>query len=308
MQIIELLTEAKSELLKFIGDTDAGMALGKIIHNHARVNSNQTPTPVKTSSTIKFLKGPKWHQQMFAKSRIYILQGSDGWAALYRLKDQGYVTRAQVELAVSNDRGTRIDSDIINTVANAGEGSLPDLLEKEIGTIQKSYWIENFYTSRYSSDQLKVSKRTDQSPHTLTPRVTRPFKPLIGSSQFIKERVKILIPSMVVEIKREIRKSVRQGSLEPIENLDIIELFDALDALAEDRAFWIKSTKNRFPGGASIYHLWVEIIDKVLKKKKISTYSKENPVQEVAEVFKLARDKFRKELIKMFFTKPQSSI
>ena len=304
MKITEVLVEHKSEFLKFIGDTNAGMALGKTIHSNARVTSDQTPTPVRVSSTMKFLEGPKWYAQMFAKSRIYILQGSSGWAAIYRRKDLPIDSRAQVELAISPEGGTvKTDPDIINKVRAKGEGSLPEMITSEIGNIQKTYWIENNPTSRFKADELKRNQRTTQSIWN-RPNVKTSYQLPKGSNAMINERIKILLPNMVLEIKRELRQAVRRGELEPIENLDMSELFDSLDALAEDKVSWIMSVKNRFPGGASVYHLWSDAISKALKKKKIPPYSTRNPVQEVAEVFKLAKDKFRKELVKLLFTKP----
>lgn len=301
MLIKDLLVEAKSELLKFIGDTTAGMALGKIIHTHARVNSDQTPTPVKASSTIKFLQGPKWYQQMFKNNRVYILQGSSGWAAIYRRKDIGYVTRAQVELAISNDQGTRVDSDIINTVKKNGEGSLTGMLEKEIGTVQKSFWIDNHPYSRMSSDNLKISKRTDQSPYTATPGVTRKFRPLANIENPLYERIKILIPSMVTDLKRQIRKEVRQGGLEP--KVELREIFDALDYFAEDKSYLSFDIVKQL-GGHSIYGLWEITAKNAMKKFKLDQYSKNLTVQQVSQVFNLAKSKFIDNIIKGLFVKP----
>lgn len=300
MKIFEVLTENKSEFLKFIGDTNAGMALGKLIHSNARVNSDQMPTPVKVSSTIKFLQGPKWYQQMFKNNRVYILQGSSGWAAIYRPKDMGYVTRAQVELAISNDQGTRIDSDIINTVNQAGEGSLTGMLEKEIGTIQKSFWIGNHPYSRMSSDELKRLQRTSQSRYN-RPNITNTFNPPIGYNNIASERVKSLVPTMVIDIKRELRQAVRRGQLEPLPDISMEDLFDSLDEFAEDKVSYIGRI-NKALGGLSLLSVWVDSVERALKKLKLHTYSKNLNPRDVVEVFKNAKARFRKEVIKSFFT------
>jgi hypothetical protein len=297
MKIFEVLTENKSEFLKFIGDTNAGMALGKIIHNHARVNSDQTPTPVKVSSTMKFLEGPKWYAQMFAKGRIYILQGEKGWAALYRRKDLLIDSRAQVELAVSTDSGTRVDSDIINTVSKEGPGSLPAMLTNEIGVIQKTYWIENSYYSRASSDDLKRQQRTSQSPYH-RPNVTREFKPLSNTDKPLFERVKILIPSMVIDLKRQIRKSARQG-LEP--KVDLIVISDALDSFAEDRFYGSTAIWDAL---GSFNEVWGRAMNSAVRKFKISQYSSDLTVQQVMQVFNYAKSKFIDTVIKKLFVKP----